>query len=109
MQIIELQSPPPASLNAMELMEQGGTVFSNTRSVTRDCKLGYHATVVSSTFTGVPAGTEVEIFRRGSTLIIMDYIAYSKQTAGATDARPPRENERELDKPDDFFRSLKLS
>ena len=109
LQIIELRSPPPASLNAMELMEQGGTVFSNTRSVTRDGKLGYHATVVSSTFTGVPAGTEVEIFRRGSTLIIMDYIAYSKQTAGATDARPPRENERELDKPDDFFRSLKLS
>lgn len=68
-------------------MKLGGTVFCNSRPVLRDGKAGFHATVVSSRFTGVPPGTETEMFRRGNIVIILDYIPYTKQTAAASDAK----------------------
>ena len=89
-------------------MRLGGTAFGNTRPLTRDAKLGFHATVVSSTYTGVPTGTETEMLRRGNTVTILDYIPYSKQTSVATDARPPHDNEQETGKPSEFFESLQF-
>ena len=109
LQIIDMRVPPPPGLSLEEVMQLGGTKFSKTRPVSRDGKLGFHATVTSSSFTGIPPGSETEMFRRGNTIIILDYVPFSKQTAGATDAKPPRDNEREIDKPNEFFESLQFS
>lgn len=51
LQIIDMRIPPPPGLSLEEVMKLGGTVFSDTRPVSRDGRHGFHGTVVSSKFT----------------------------------------------------------
>jgi len=68
--------------------------------------MGIHGTVVSGGL--APSGTQVEVFRISSTMVFLYYTPFSiaKETLKSTKA--PRDNEEELDKPDEFFESLQF-
>lgn len=53
-------------------------------------------------------GAQVEIFYHNSSLVILSYRPYSVITARSKGGRAPRSNEKELDKPDEFFSSIKF-
>ena len=97
---------PPPGIDLEEIMKSDGSKVADLRPVWRGGVRGLHATVVSAT--GVPPGTELEVFLRKDKMFFLTYSAYSKAKASTTSTKTPRENERELDKPEEFFESFRL-
>jgi hypothetical protein len=54
-------------------------------------------------------GSEAEIFFHNGNLVMSTYSPYSKIQFAIGGTRQPRKNERELDRPDDFFSSIQFS
>jgi len=93
-----------AGVSVEEIINSGGGVFANLRPVTRSGVRGIHFSVVS--LDTVPPGTEIEAFLRQKTIYMFTYTAYSKGKSHTTSTKTPRENEQELDKPNEFFESI---
>ena len=98
--------PPPPGMRVEELMTWEGSKVTDPRAVWRGGVRGYHYTVISAT--GIPPGTELEVFLRNNKIYSLTYSAYSKAKASTTSTKTPRENEQELDKPEEFFESLRF-
>lgn len=81
-------------------------VVLDERPVTRNGVDGVAGRLVAS-LQGAEAA-EAEIFLHDGNLVVAMYSAYSKIRFAIGGTRDPRKNERELDKPDEFFDSLQL-
>ncbi len=94
------------AVNIDQLLDNMRIRFADRRPVTRSGVQGTAGTMVSGV--GAVEGAECEAFLHSGKLIITTYAPYSeiKDKVGGT--RKPRTNERELDKPEEFFESLKL-
>lgn len=103
--------PDAARLNRLnitveQLLEKGTIRFTDQRPVTRSGVQGVAGTILSGA--GVTPGAECESFLHNGKMIVVTYAPYSKIKDSVGGTRKPRTNERELDKPEEFFESLKL-
>lgn len=105
-EILTLPVDPPPEMGLEQLLEAGGSVLSGTRSVNRNGVMGIHGTVVSGAL--APSGTQVEVFRVRSRMVFLYYTPFSIARETLKSTKAPRDNEEELDKPDEFFESLQF-
>lgn len=87
------------------LVERMNMSLSDKRPVERNGVRGLQGTVVSGS---VPGGTEMEFFLKNNRLVVATYSPYSKIKEKIGGSMMPRVNERELDKPSEFFESLQI-
>ncbi|TVP93928.1 MAG: hypothetical protein EA381_20885 [Planctomycetaceae bacterium] len=81
--------------------------LSNLRPVHRNGADGVAAKVETGDRM-LPRGTEIEILKKGNVLVITHYQPYSATRNPERDELIPKYNERELDKPEEFFASITI-
>lgn len=89
------------------LIARIGLVISNQKEMIRKGRRSIAGTVESGP--DLMQGCEVEVFRDGKQLVVAAYMPYSIIRTRIREADPPQANERELDRPDEFFASISKS
>lgn len=103
--VAKFTAPELQALSIQQIIELKQMTLSNRRSVTRSGVTGVAGTVASIPDVTL-LGAEVELFARDGTQIIMAYMPYSVIKDRVGGKMTPRRNERDLDKPEEFFESL---
>ena len=100
---------PARSLSIRKILDNTHLVVSDRREVIRDGVNGIagRVTAMKPLATGkLPIGSEIEIFQQGPYVIMACYMPYS--LVEGHNPGKVRSNERELDRPEEFFASLRL-
>ncbi len=105
--VTQLNLPPLQNLELSELIDSMQMRISNRRSVQRGGLTGIAGTITAGV--GGVEGAEAEIFLHQNKLIVVAYAPYSKIKDRVGGTMKPRANERELDRPDEFFASLQVN
>ncbi|QEG41679.1 hypothetical protein UC8_37050 [Roseimaritima ulvae] len=104
--VASLPAPLQQSGGTGALLDQMSIRLSDRRPVNRSGVEGVAGTMVSGA--GMVQGAECEAFLHNGNLVIATYAPYSKIKHRVGGTRSARSNERELDKPEEYFESLKL-
>ncbi|NND98170.1 MAG: hypothetical protein HKN47_12655 [Pirellulaceae bacterium] len=105
--VSQLPNMPDGSKPTLDLLVENMKIsMSNRKPVTRSGVKGYAGTITSGA--SAAKGSEVEIFIKDGKLVLTAYSPYSKIKDLVGGTRAARPNERELDKPEQFFESLKI-
>lgn len=96
-----------AILTPDKFAESLNVSLTNLRPVQRNGANGIAAKVETGNRM-LPRDTEIEILRKGNTLVVANYQPYSATRVPERDKLIPKPNERELDRPEDFFASLTI-
>jgi hypothetical protein len=92
------------SLDVNELVRRSSVTLAGQRQVQRAGIAGIRGTVIAGPFGA--KGSEAEFFMHNGNMIIAIYAPYSAIRDNVGGGRPSRDNERELDRPEEFFESL---
>lgn len=95
-----------ANMSVEDMIRSMQLLVFDDRSITRDGVRGVAGKMAGSS-QGAQA-SEAEIFLHNGNLVVAMYSAYSKIQFAVGGTRDPRKNERDLDKPDEFFASLQF-
>lgn len=106
--LIVMSSSVAEALGTPEaVLESLNVTLTDLRSIRRNGAEGMAAKVVGGNRM-YPHDTEIEIVQKGNVLVMAHYQPYSATRVVGRDPAAPRPNERDLDRPEEFFESVTI-